>query len=47
MIITDPYSFEGDIFEGELKIDLLTKFMNKYSYKQAAYEKKLDFIQLT
>jgi len=33
MIITDPYYFEGEVFGGELKIDLLTKFMNKYSYK--------------
>ena len=47
LVITDPHSHEGEKYEGELKIDRLTKFLNQYSYKQATYEKKLEFSQLT
>jgi hypothetical protein len=47
LVVTDPFSNEGDKYDGELKIDRLTKFLNNYSYKTASYEKKLDFIQLT
>jgi hypothetical protein len=47
LVITDPFTNEGEKYEGELKIDRLTKFLNNYSYKAATYEKKLDFIQLT
>lgn len=43
MVITDPHGYEGEKYEGELKIDRLTKFLNQYSYKTATYEKKLDF----
>jgi protein disulfide-isomerase A6 len=47
LVITEPHSHEGEKYEGELKIDRLTKFLNQYSYKQATYEKKLEFSQLT
>jgi hypothetical protein len=44
--VTDSANFEGEVYDGELKIDRLTKFLNNYSYKTATYEKKLDFVQL-
>jgi hypothetical protein len=47
IVITDPISYEGDVYSGELKIDRLTKFLNNYSYKTMTYEKKLEFLQLT
>ena len=47
LVITDPHTNEGEKYEGELKHDRLTKFLNNYSYKTASYEKKLDFIQLS
>jgi len=47
IVVTDPQSFEGEAYTGELKIDRLTKFLNQYSYKTASYEKKLEFQQLT
>ncbi len=47
LAITDPFSFESETYQGELKIDRLTKFLNQYSYKTAQYERKLDFTRLT
>jgi Thioredoxin len=47
LVVTDPQSFTGEAYSGELKIDRLTKFLNTYSYKTAVYEKKLDFLRLT
>lgn len=47
LVITDPYDFKGEGYSGELKIDLITKFLNGYSYKAAAYEKKLEVVELT
>ena len=47
VVVTDPDSFEGEAYQGEFKIDRLTKFLNTYSYKTAVYEKKLEFHHLT
>jgi hypothetical protein len=47
MVLTDPASFEGEKYSGDLKIDRINKFLNTYSYKTFVFEKKIDFIQLT
>jgi len=47
LVVTDPAENQGDKYEGEMKIDRMTKFLNNYSYKTFVYEKKLDFLQLT
>lgn len=47
LVVTEPSSYTGEAYSGELKIDRLTKFLNQYSYKTATYEKKIDFVQLT
>jgi hypothetical protein len=47
LVITDPHNHEGEIYQGDLKIDLITKFLNNYSYKAATYEKKLEVLELT
>ena len=33
MVVTDSHFYKGDVYEGELKIDMITKFLNNYSYK--------------
>ncbi len=35
------------MYQGEIKIDLITKFLNNYSYKAPSYEKKLELVELT
>lgn len=47
VVITDPYSFENEVYTGEIKYDRITKFLNTYSYKQAAYKKAADIVELT
>ena len=47
LVVTNPESHEGELYQGELKIDRLTKFLNQYSYKTATYTKRLDFLELT
>lgn len=42
MVITDPHGFQGEFYNGEVKIDLITKFLNNYSYKTVTYEKKME-----
>jgi hypothetical protein len=33
IVITDPYEYQNEQFQGEFKIDLLNKFLNKYAYQ--------------
>ena len=42
LILTDPYEYGTEPFTGEFKIDLLNKFLNKYSYSAPKYEKKAE-----
>lgn len=47
LVITEPHSHQGEVYNGEIKIDLITKFLNNYSYKAPSYEKKLEVLELT
>ncbi len=47
LIITDPFEYQADLYENEFKIDLLNKFLNKYSYQDPKYEKKVELQKLT
>ena len=47
LVITDPYDYKGDVFQKETKMDLITKFLQQYSYKAASYEKKVEIQHLT
>jgi protein disulfide-isomerase A6 len=33
VIITNPHTYEGEVYSGEIKYDRITKFLNNYSYK--------------
>jgi hypothetical protein len=43
LVITDPNEFTSDMYEEDLRIDRMTKFLNKYSYQTVKYEKKVEF----
>ena len=45
LVVTDPQEFKGDLFQEEIKIDQITKFLNTYSYK--TLEKKTELQHLT
>jgi hypothetical protein len=47
LVITDPYEHQGEVFQKEVKIDLITKFLQQYSYKTATYEKKVEILKLS
>lgn len=47
VIITDPFAYEGEVYSGEIKYDRITKFLNNYSYKQAAYKRAAEVVELT
>lgn len=40
LVVTDSQEFKGDLFQEEVKIDQITKFLNNYSYK--TLEKKAE-----
>jgi hypothetical protein len=44
LVVTDPVGYEGEAYTGDLKIDRLNKFLNNYSYKTFAFEKKIEFV---
>jgi len=33
VILTNPFTYETEVFKEEIKIDRITKFLNNYSYK--------------
>lgn len=37
VIVTNPFIYESEVYNGEIKIDRITKFLNNYSYKQPSY----------
>lgn len=44
--ITDPYSHESKAYEGDLKIDQMSKFLSNYAYSKPKFEKKMTFVHL-
>jgi hypothetical protein len=42
LVVTDPNEYKGEVYQDELKIDRLTKFLNSYTYKTAAYVRKTE-----
>ena len=47
MVVTDPYEGKGDIYKGDKdKIDMISKFLNPYSYKHANYARKMEVKEL-
>lgn len=47
LVVTEPTEATSDVYQGELKIDRITKFLNNYSYKSATFEKKVEIQELT
>lgn len=47
MVLTDPYNYQGEIYDKENKYDLLSKFLSTYSYKPQVYTKEKPFEELT
>lgn len=47
LALTDPESFSGEIFEGDLKVDQLTKFISTYAYQTPKKVAKTEFVELT
>eukprot|EP00347_Sterkiella_histriomuscorum_P010918 403374430 len=47
LVITNPYTFENEKYQGEIKIDRITKFLNNYSYKTMTVQKSLEIVELT
>jgi len=46
LVLTDPESFEGKKFEGELKPDQVEKFLSNYAYTKPKKIVKLEFLHL-
>lgn len=42
LALTDPDNFTGEVFEGELKVDQLTKFISTYAYQAPKKVVKLE-----
>lgn len=47
LALTDPEGFSGEVFEGELKVDQLTKFISTYAYQTPKKVVKIEFQELT
>jgi len=47
MALTDPENDVGEKYEGELKIDQLTKFMGNFAYSTPKKVEITDFVELT
>lgn len=47
MALTDPDNYQGEKYEGEMKIDQLTKFLGNYAYSTPKKVDVTDFVQLT
>jgi hypothetical protein len=47
MALTDPDGFAGEVFEGEMKVDQLTKFISTYAYQTPKKLQKVEFVELT
>ena len=47
MALTDPENFIGEKYEGEMKIDQMTKWMGTYAYSTPKKVEVTDFIELT
>ena len=47
MALTDPENDVGEKYEGELKIDQLTKFMGNFAYTTPKKVEITDFVELT
>jgi len=46
MVVTDPFEYEGVLFNEDLKIDRISKFLNQYSYSAPKFEKKVEIQEL-
>jgi thioredoxin-like negative regulator of GroEL len=47
LALTDPDGYSGDVFEGELKVDQLSKFIQSYAYQTPKKVLKTEFQELT
>lgn len=45
--LTDPENYIGEKYEGEMKIDQMTKFMGNYAYSTPKKVEITDFVELT
>jgi len=43
LALTDPEGYSGDVFEGELKVDQLAKFISTYAYSTPKKVVKIEF----
>lgn len=46
MVLTDPENHMGDVYEGELKVDQLQKFLSSYAYSKPKKIVRLEFLRL-
>jgi len=49
MVVTDIESFQGDVYEGDMKVDQIQKFLSSYAYsaQPKKIQKKHVFEKLT
>lgn len=47
LVVTDPFEYKADYYNEAFEFDQLNKFLNKYAYTQAKYEKKVEVSHLT
>ena len=47
MALTDPENYGGEKYEGEMKIDQLTKFLGNYAYTTPKKPEMNDYVKLT
>lgn len=49
LVVTDISEYQGDIYEGEMKVDQIQKFLNSYAHSSQPKKvnKKMEFEKLT
>lgn len=48
MLVTDVESFTGEVYEGEMKVDQMSKFLSTYANQQPKqFTKTKSFTKLT